>query len=102
MKKYRRVEGSTIRREGSGDVVVDTQGDAHFRCPCDFRQVYVKDPPHGIEFDEGGLLTLNGSCGYNKNEAAGRPANWCHFSIDNGVPVMYSDAQCPGNYDKGA
>jgi len=67
-----------------------------FRCPCGDRAVYVVEPPHGIQFDDQGRLTIEGSCGYKARPSKGRPANWCHFFIRGGEYEMCSDTQCPG------
>ena len=92
-QKYRRGPGTVLHR-GKREVLT-WQGEAHFRCPCGERQVVVRSPPHGIEFDDDGVLTIEGSCGYTATDE--RPKNWCHFHIKAGVPKMVSDAQCPGN-----
>ena len=94
--KYTKIDGGILGK-GTRDVVVDCEGGAHFLCPCDQRPVYVTSPPHGIEFDSHGVLTLKGSRGYAANERLERPANWCHFSIADGVPSMHSDSKCPGS-----
>ena len=73
--------------EKNGEAVI-------FVCPCGEREVYCTSPPHGIQFDEQGILTLNGSCGYRAREE--RPANWCHFFVKNGQYEMCGDARCPG------
>ena len=67
-----------------------------FRCPCDERQVYVASPPHTIKFDADGVVDIKASCGYRKKDNPPRPANWCHFFINDGVPEMCGDAKCPG------
>ena len=67
-----------------------------FKCPCGERQVYVASPPHTITFDEGGLLTLDGSVGSHADDSRGRGKNWCHFHIKGGEAKMCEDAQCPG------
>lgn len=68
-----------------------------FRCPCGERLVYVKSPPHTIEFwDDGILASLGGSCGYRVQSEKNRPANWCHFTITDGIPTIHGDARCPG------
>ena len=90
--RYCRAPG-TVLRKGKREVLA-WQDEVHFRCPCGHRQVSVKAPPHGIEFDADGLLTIAGSCGYAGN--AEHPVNWCHFWIKNGEPEMAADAQCPG------
>ena len=83
-------------KKGSRAVVLWNKG-VVFRCPCDYRQVYVASPPHTIKFDPiTRKLTLDGSCGYRANQAANRPQNWCHFSISDGAFVMHGDSQCPG------
>ena len=98
--KYRRQEGSVIAKE-SGGVIVDGAGNAHFRCPCGKRPVYVTSPPHGIDFDADGHLSLEGSCGYNaygdpEDKENYRPRNWCHFSVSGGLFMMHRDSGCPG------
>ena len=75
-------------------VVVPWEKGVVFRCPCDFRQVYVISPPHKITFGNGGELTLESSCGSHEDKSNDRPKNWCHFYIKNGVPEMCSDAKC--------
>ena len=102
MSRYRASADGVLRR-GSRDVVAwcdEIHSGAHFRCPCDQRVLNVRQPPHGIEFSAEGLLTLTGSCGSRADVARGilkgKPANWCHFWIKNGVPEVASDAQCPG------
>lgn len=77
--------------------VVNLWGDPNkiaFQCPCGKRTVYIFSPPHGIEFDADGLLTLEGSCGFRK--VGKYPENWCHFHVVGGVPTMCGDALCPG------
>ena len=94
---YRRIEGSILRRDTRDVVVVKNAAgieSVHFRCPCNLRRVYIASPPHTITFDDAGLLTLDGSCGFTaKNDF---PDNWCHFVVKNGEPEMCSDAACPG------
>lgn len=68
-----------------------------FLCPCGERVVYVTSPPHTIEFSEDELLTLDGSVGSRERPDLGRPPNWCHFFVRNGVPDICGDALCPGN-----
>ena len=90
--KYRRAPGNVLHK-GNREVLA-WQDEVHFRCPCGHRSVFVAAPPHGIAFDDDGLLTISGSCGYAGNDE--HPANWCHFHITNGVPEMCAGAQCPG------
>ena len=98
-ERYTRVEGSRLDANPGG-VLHWQPGDdeaVQFRCPCGERLVYVTSPPHTITFREDGLLaSLGGSCGYKANPKKGRPANWCHFTITDGVAAMHSDAKCPG------
>lgn len=95
-ERYHRLEGRVLL-EGKG-VLHWMQGDREaieFRCPCGARRVYVTSPPHKIEFGDGDTLkSLGGSCGYRARN--NRPANWCHFTITDGVAEMHSDAKCPG------
>ena len=78
-----------------GQIVVWQDGYV-FQCPCNLRSVYVACPPHEPEFDEdGGLITLGGSCGWKK--AGTLPKNWCHFSITDGEVVIHDDAKCPAS-----
>ena len=65
-----------------------------FICPCGEREVAVCEPPHTIEFDGNGILTIEGSCGYRAR--TGRPSNWCHFDLTDGKITMYGDSRCPG------
>ena len=74
-----------------------------FRCPCGKRLVYVTSPPHTIDFDKTGLLTIKGSVGSRKGlqliqhpKDFEAPENWCHFAISNGYVTMYDDSGCPG------
>lgn len=92
---YRRIEDAeALKVVGSGAVVEWSRG-VVFRCPCDERHVYVTSPPHEISFREDGVLaSLGVSCGYNARE--GRPQNWCHFTITDGVAKMHNDSKCPG------
>ena len=76
--------------------VIPWQDGVVFRCPCGYRTVYIASPPHTIEFDDDGVLTLDPSCGYKARENLKRPQNWCHFHIKGGSATMCSDAQCPG------
>ena len=95
---YRRIEGRVLP-EGCGVLHWQENGGeaVHFRCPCDKRYVYVTSPPHSIEFSEDGTLaSVGGSCGSKANERKGRPSNWCHFTITDGLAKMYEDAKCPG------
>ena len=95
-EKYHRETGTTLQR-GSREVVECDQG-VCFWCPCGEREVYVSSPPHTITFDEEGVLTLDGSCGYHATDV--HPANWCHFWLKDGEAKMVSDAKCPGSSDK--
>ena len=65
-----------------------------FRCPCGEFMVNLQSPPHKIEFDSEGVLSVDNSIGSKKTN--NKPENWCHFYIEDGVPKMASDAQCPG------
>lgn len=112
---YRRAENNDVDRPlkecgpvlsfgkpGEGGCVV-------FLCPCGGREVYVTSPPHTIEWDDAGRLSLDGSVG--SKELSGPhefrivhgeslhdlPANWCHFKVKVGVATMYDDAKCPGS-----
>lgn len=91
---YRKGLGNILRR-GSRVVLCLFDG-AFFRCPCDFREVYIKTPPHKVEFDDAGVITITGSIGYHENPELGRKQSWCHFFIKTGRPEMCSDAECPG------
>ena len=100
-ERYTRVEGSRLDANPGG-VLHWKPGDGEavqFRCPCGERLVYVTSPPHTITFREDGMLaSLGGSCGtHAEDTAGGRPANWCHFTITDGVAAMHSDAKCPGS-----
>ena len=90
--KYRRAPG-TILHYGPREVLVFGAG-VYFHCPCGERRIFVASPPHTITFDDGGVLTLDPSCGYAKTTE--HPANWCHFWLKAGVAEMVADAQCPG------
>ena len=96
---YRKIEGSVLEVQ-SLDVLhwgVPTDEAVQFWCPCGERLVYVTSSPHKITFREDGVLeSLGGSCGYKANPKKGRPENWCHFTIKNGVAKMHGDSGCPG------
>ena len=78
-----------------GQVVRRPDGGWALQCPCDFRTVYVNEPPHSLEFAESGRLdSMGGSCGM--HGLGDIPANWCHFTITDGVATMHGDAKCPG------
>ena len=99
---YRRVPETEISTVTYGDVVPCAWADGIvFQCPCNFRTVYVKSPPHQISFEEDGRLTLVGSCGYRGRGKEGEKGylapNWCHFDMTGGVATMYGDATCPGS-----
>ena len=99
-RKYHKSEDPESLNVVGGRAVV-RWGDAGsdgvvFRCPCDERQCYVASPPHTIKFDADGVVDIKASCGYRKRDNPPRPANWCHFWINDGVPEMCSDAKCPG------
>ena len=101
-EKYHKSDDLEAFRVFGGRTVV-TWDDDHaghvgvvFRCPCDERQVYVASPPHTIKFDAEGVVDIKASCGYRKRDNPPRPANWCHFWINDGVPEMCGDAKCPG------
>ena len=76
--------------------------EAHFRCPCDERTVFITSPPHTIEFDDDGILNIEPSIGFKgvpdpDNPGEWKvPPNWCHFFIKQGVPDICVDSQCPG------
>ena len=93
--KYKKGVESELQT-GSRTVVSWNEG-VVFRCPCDERQVYISSKIHSISFDEEGLLTLNGSCGYNEKKSLKRKQNWCHFFIKNGEIEMCGDSECPGS-----
>ena len=100
--RYRKHPGKTLREETREvqycrEDALDRQA-VQFWCPCSTRLVYVTSPPHGIEFDAAGLLTIKGSCGYaaKQNMHPPRPDCWCHFHIEGGEPAMCDDARCPG------
>lgn len=99
-KPYRKIAGGVLKAADSRGVLhwIETAGEAvQFRCPCGERLVYVTSPPHTISFlDDGVLASLGGSCGYKADTAGGSPANWCHFTITDGVAAMHSDSKCPG------
>ena len=78
----------------------DKGGAVIFLCPCGERENYVTSPPHGIEFDGAGKLTLNGSVGWRAG-CYGKPQNWCHFRVNGGEAEMCDDALCPGNQPEG-
>lgn len=97
--EYRLVEGQRLDTESHDvvriNVVPDRDLGIGFQCPCGLRTVYVTQPPHEIQFDDVGRLTLVGSVGF---RARGEyPANWCHFDMTGGKATMYSDAKCPGS-----
>ena len=103
--KYHKSVESELKK-GSRAVVPWNEGIV-FRCPCDERQIYVASPPHKIEFDDEGLLTLDGSVGSRKQlrlpsedmdseDWKHRAKNWCHFWIKGGVLEMCSGTKCPG------
>ena len=108
---YRRGEGATFARDSRKVVVWRNKErgttEAHFRCPCGHRLVAVHSPPHGIDFDGEGVLTVKGSVGSREGgywmEDERRqeywPANNCHFWVEGGVPRMAGDAGCPGSQD---
>ena len=57
----------------------------------------MTSPPHKkIEFDADDRLTIEASCGYHGRPDLGRPDNWCHFFMTNGVVKMCGDSKCPG------
>lgn len=102
-RKYRRAKKGQELRKGNSKRVLyweDKNGRAvQLNCPCGKRLVYVTEPPHTITFGERGRLdSLGGSCGYRPKPDMDppRPANWCHFTIENGVASMHDDAKCPG------
>ena len=92
--RYKKISGKILDKTIGPVVAWDAC--VLFNCPCGERQVYVTSPPHIITFDEEDILTLDGSCGYRKNEALNRKANWCHFFLKNGYIEMCSDVECPG------
>ena len=97
MVRYRRITGQILEKGSRDVVVVPRHGQStavYFRCPCDRRPVYIESPPHEITFDGQGTMSLDGSCGYKKNDE--HPQNWCHFFIKGGDVEMCDDAQCPG------
>ena len=101
-RPYRKVEGNVLETNSRGVLYwSEPAGEAvQLRCPCSKRLVYVTSPPHKITFrDDGVLASLGGSCGYRADTAGGRPQNWCHFTITDGVAAMHSDAKCPGVCD---
>ena len=88
-------------------IVVPWNGGIVFRCPCDKRQIHVTSPPHTINFDKTGLLTIEGSIGSREGlrliehpKDFSAPKNWCHFAVSNGYATMYGDALCPGSQIK--
>ena len=96
---YRKIEGSELEAHSRGVLYWSkASGEAaQFRCPCGDRLVYVTSPPHTITFrDDGVLASLGGSCGYGAKPEKERPANWCHFTITDGVAAMHGDSICPG------
>ena len=68
-----------------------------FECPCRERHTYIGSPPHTIEFDAEGILTIGPSIGSKPDPSRDRKPNWCHFHIKGGVPEMCGDAECPGS-----
>ena len=94
--KYHRSEDPESLWGVGGRTVVPWEDGVMFRCPCDERQVYVASPPHRIKFDADGVCDIKSSCGYRKIDNPPRPANWCHFFINDGIPEMCGDAKCPG------
>ena len=96
--KYIRTDDPESLVVGGGRTVVPWGDGVMFRCPCDGRQVYVASPPHTITFGADGVVDIKASCGYKERPSMKppRPANWCHFWINEGVPEMCGDAKCPG------
>ena len=95
MTEYRRAPSNEMERPlTEAGPVLAWDGAVIFLCPCGAREVYVTSPPHTIEFDDEGRLTLNGSVGSREREDL--PANWCHFWMKGGAAEMCDDAQCPG------
>jgi len=100
-RRYRRGGGSSLPKGFRKVVPWTNEGvaeEVHFRCPCGRRTVKVTSPPHEIEFDTYGVLTLDGSVGSRASlHLSDGQANWCHFWIRDGVPEMCPDARCPGS-----
>ena len=102
---YRQVAGTVLRR-GERGVVIDTEGHAHFYCPCGERRCFIRSDIHGIVIhynDVGALrdnLTVEGSIlsrGSYFRDGETVPIGVCHFHIRAGVPTMCGDSTCPGS-----
>ena len=100
MNKYRQGPGSVFEKGSRKVLIWENDGvgtEAHFRCPCGQRSVYVTSPPHTVTVDDDGLVTLDGSVGMRRDDARGDGvANWCHFWLKSGIPEMCGDSRCPG------
>ena len=95
MTTYRKAPSTEMARPLSEPGVVLAWDTAViFLCPCGEREVYCTSPPHGIQWDEQGRLTLEGSVG--SRPKGDKPGNWCHFYLMAGKVEMCGDAQCPG------
>ena len=97
VKKKVKAEQINEEFERTPGTVVPWQKGVIFKCPCGERQVYIASPPHTIEFDEEGILTVTASIGSKPDPSRDRKPNWCHFHIKGGVPEMCGDAKCPGS-----
>ena len=96
MNKYRKRTEEELDNGVFGAVVPFGDGIV-FQCLCNERTVYIASPPHKITFDDDGVLTIEGSCGYTEKKNLGREENWCHFLLKNGEIEMCSDSKCPGS-----
>lgn len=99
MTVYRRAPSNAMERpltEAGPVLAWDDYGKGGaviFLCPCGDREVYVTSPPHSIEFDDDGRLTLDGSVG---GSGRWRGENLCHFLLKAGEVEICGDAKCPG------
>ena len=92
---YKLSDRNTDNTVDPGQVVRRPDGGWALQCPCNYRTVYVNEPPHSLEFEEDrALKTMGGSCGL--HGVGDYPDNWCHFTITDGVSTMHDDAECPG------
>ena len=102
--EYRLVEGQRIGSE-PGPVVQleasrefpDIGGGLAFRCPCGYRLIIVRKPPHKlIEFDGEGRPTIRDSIGAWPAPPEWPDKNWCHGWMTAGRFTLEGDAICPG------
>lgn len=61
-------------------------------CPCRQRLIGIRQPPHKIQFDADGAMTVWNSLG----SPASVPYT-CHLYIRGGRPEFGKDANCPGS-----